>query len=100
MIKKAYKIDKESFYTEDCIYEEGQELESNIIITEMQQGFYKPKWDGSAWIEGDTQEYIDSINALATPQPTETELLKVQLLETQATLASLQEQILLSNGGI
>lgn len=33
-------------------------------------------------------------------QPTEAELLKQQLLETQAQLAELQEQILLNNGGI
>lgn len=63
MIKKAYKIDKDGFYLEDYIYEEGQELESNMIITEMPQGFIKSKWDGREWIEGATQEYIDSLKS-------------------------------------
>ena len=34
-----------------------------------------------------------------TPEPTQEELLKKQLLETQASLASLQEQILLNQAG-
>ncbi|CAI3227096.1 hypothetical protein CNEO2_190083 [Clostridium neonatale] len=43
--------------------------------------------------------YRDSLKPMVH-QPTETELLKQQLLETQSQLANLQEQILLNNGGI
>lgn len=70
MLKKAYKIDVDGFYLEDYIYEEGQELETDIITIEMSQGFIKSKWDGTQWIEGATQEYIDSIKAPVTSQPT------------------------------
>lgn len=81
--KKAYKIDKEYFYVEDYIYEEGQELEDNIITTEIIQGFYKPKWNGTEWVEGATQEYIDSINAPVVQASTEkqTELINNLILD-------------------
>ena len=48
------------------------------------QGFYWPKWDGKAWVEGRTQAEIDAIIAQAEQaEPTETELLqaKINLLE-------------------
>lgn len=70
MIKKAYKIDENGLYTEDYIYEDGQELETDIITTEIPQGFYKPKWNGTEWIEGATQEYIDSMNPTVIQEPT------------------------------
>ena len=47
-----------------------------------------------------TEEEKESLYPKQEPQPTEAELLKQQLLETQAQLADLQEQILLNNGGI
>ena len=35
------------------------------IALEMQivQGFWKPRWNGTSWEEGATQEYIDSLKA-------------------------------------
>lgn len=37
----------------------------NEIALEMQivQGLYQPRWNGEAWEEGATQEYIDSLKA-------------------------------------
>jgi hypothetical protein len=49
---KGYKIDDQGFYTEDYIYKENQDLEPNIIKTDIQKGLYKPKWDGEKWVEG------------------------------------------------
>lgn len=46
-----------------------------------------------------TEEEKETLFPKQEPQPTEAELLKQQLLETQAQLANLQEQILLNNGG-
>jgi len=68
MLLKAYKINEQGFYTEDYIYEEGQELSSDIINTEISQGLFKPKWDGTTWIEGATQEYKDSIKPTTSAQ--------------------------------
>ena len=40
------------------------------------QGFYHPKWDGTQWVEGATQEYIDSLFASQVPsEPTTDEVL-------------------------
>ena len=50
------------------------------LDVEPAQGFYIPKWNGEAWEEGATQEYIDSLKAQAEPQePTETE--RIEALE-------------------
>lgn len=70
-MKKAYKIDENGFYTEDYLYEEGQEQETNIVAAIIPQGLYKPKWDSSNWVEGATQEYIDSLKVSTISQPTE-----------------------------
>lgn len=63
MCKKAYKINDEGFYIEDYMYQKNENLNKDIIITEIQQGLFKPKWDGTKWIEGATTEYIESITA-------------------------------------
>ncbi|OSA88179.1 UNVERIFIED_ORG: hypothetical protein B2H93_18890, partial [Clostridium botulinum] len=66
----------------------------------------KPKWDfeKEKWTEGATDEEIkewEESNKSNPKEPTETEILQKQLLETQALVANLQEQILLKqNGGI
>lgn len=64
----------------------------------------KPKWESTtlSWIETATEEEIkewQEKNNSTLKEPSETEILQKQLLETQAIVANLQEQILL-NGGI
>lgn len=61
MLKKGYKIDNDGFYIEDFIYKEGKNLDENIITIDINESFYKPRWDGRRWTEGATQEYIDSM---------------------------------------
>ncbi len=47
------------------------------LEAEPAQGLYLPKWNGEAWEEGATQEYIDNLKAQAEPQePTEAERLE------------------------
>lgn len=66
------KIDENGFFIEDAFVEELTEF---TIITPCPAGFYRPKWNGEAWEEGATQEYIDSLKA--QPQdPTEAERLE------------------------
>lgn len=55
------------------------------LDVEPAQGLYKPKWNGTAWVEGATQEYIDEIIAQQPAEPTKEEL--------QAQLQAIQEQI-------
>lgn len=55
----------------------NQESEIGLEV-EPSQGLYKPKWNGEAWEEGATQEYIDSLK----PQPQEpTEAERLEALE-------------------
>ena len=63
------------------------------------QGRYNYKYVDNKVVEL-TEEEKESLFPEQEQQPTEAELLKQQLLETQAQLAELQEQILLNNGGI
>ncbi|WP_252226964.1 hypothetical protein [Clostridium sp. ZBS2] len=65
----------------------------------------KPKWDleKEGWIEMATDEEIkkwEEANKPVEKEPTKEDLLEQQLLETQAQLVNLKEQILLNNGGI
>lgn len=71
-MKILRKINENGFFVEDVLGDTQSEL---LLDTEPAQGFFKPKWDGSQWIEGASQEQIDSITALAEANyiPTEQE---------------------------
>ena len=56
-------IDETGLFIEDTFVDELTEF---TIETPCPAGFYKPKWDGESWVEGATQEYIDSLQP--TPQ--------------------------------
>lgn len=51
------------------------------LDVEPSQGFYIPKWNGEAWEEGATQDYIDNLKAQAEPQEPSLEE-RIQALET------------------
>lgn len=54
----------------------NEEIEIGLEV-EPAQGFYLPKWNGEAWEEGATQEYIDSLKAQAkSREPSESERLE------------------------
>ena len=49
----------------------------DIIETPCTESFYNPRWNGEAWEEGATHEYIDNLKKQAQPQePTEAERLE------------------------
>ena len=76
-------------------------LEGQQAVEMYKNNFIKPRWTGSAWIETATEEEIKELEESNKPKPkesTEIEILKKQLLETQAIVANLQEQILLNVG--
>ena len=57
-------IDKKGYFIrDDFTFDEETEIGLDV---EPAQGLYKPKWDGSQWIEGATPEEI----ALIKNQPT------------------------------
>ena len=51
-------IDENGMFVEDTFVEE---LTPCTIETPCPAGFYHPKWNGEEWVEGATQEYIDSL---------------------------------------
>ena len=85
MLIKVVSIDTSGFYTGDVLLEEGQEVPANCISVEVPEGFYLPKWNGTAWVEGRTQAEIDAIKNVVVPK-TPMELLKEQVTESQGAL--------------
>ena len=77
MIKRIIGKQTNIFIRDD--FDFNPETEIGLEV-EPAQGFYTPKWNGEAWEEGATQEYIDSQKAQSQPQePTETE--RIEALE-------------------
>ena len=58
------KIDENGMFVEDAFVEE---LTPCTIETPCPAGFYRPKWNGEEWVEGATQEYIDSLQVVEEP---------------------------------
>ena len=72
-------IDKKTklFIRDDFYFDEETEIGLEV---EPAQGLYIPKWNGEAWEEGASQEYIDSLKAQAEPQEPSLEE-RIQALE-------------------
>ena len=53
-------IDKETkvFLRDDFTFDQETEIGLNV---EPSQGLYKPLWNGETWVEGATQEKIESM---------------------------------------
>ena len=67
-------IDKQTklFIRDDFDFDSETEIGLEV---EPSQALYIPKWNGEAWEEGATQEYIDSLKS-EPPEPTEAERLE------------------------
>jgi len=63
-------IDSNGLFVEDAFVNELTEFTIEIPVPD---GFYKPKWDGSQWIEGLTQAEIDALKNVII-EPTEAEM--------------------------
>ena len=60
-------IDENGLFLEDAFVDE---ITNRTIETPCPEGFYRPKWNGTEWVEGLTQEEIDAITAGAVSEPT------------------------------
>lgn len=71
MSTKLYrKIDNDGYFVEDVLLKEvpfhyddefNKIYNPNYISLEVPEGLYKPKWDGSKWVEGLLEEDINSL---------------------------------------
>ncbi|MBY6932056.1 hypothetical protein DWV12_16405 [Clostridium botulinum] len=99
-------IDKDGYIVNPCI-EKKKISEEDICVNVLNDySLIKPKWnfEKEEWIEGATQEEIqewEENNKPKPKEPTETEQLQKQLLETQALVAELRyKTIVKENGGM
>lgn len=66
-MKKVIQIDADGFFVEDVILQDSEKTPTDCVEVEVPQGLFHPKWNGTAWIEGLTQEEIDSIRNRPIP---------------------------------
>ena len=60
-------IDEQGLFLEDAFVETLTEF---TIQEPCPEGFYHPKWENGEWVEGKTQEEIDTILASVVVEPT------------------------------
>lgn len=76
-MKRIIEKETKLFIRDDFYFDEENEIGLEV---EPAQGLYIPKWNGETWVEGATQEYIDSLKTQSEPQePTIEE--RIQALE-------------------
>lgn len=73
---KFAKISEDGFFIKDVILKEqpkividGKEVLDKTYISKQCEGLYKPKWEGTNWVEGATEEEINDITSIEH-QPT------------------------------
>lgn len=78
---QVYEYDENGIFVEPVILSENEELPPNMTFNRP-DGFYKPKWTGTKWIEGlsqgelDEMEYQQYLNSL---KPSDEEIKNAQL---------------------
>jgi hypothetical protein len=93
--ENLYQVDENGFPTTSVVvYFDDEdnlltEVDKDVIKVIIPQELYRPRWNGSEWIEDMTQEEIDE---LYKPQPkelTEIEKLKISQAEQFETILEL-----------
>lgn len=83
-------IDKQTnlFIRDDFDFKEETEVALDV---EPAQGFYHPKWNGTEWVEGLTQEEIQAIKDSTLPtEPTlEERLQALEVMELERILGGM-----------
>ena len=65
------------------------EFGEDIIETPCLTPFYKPKWNGEEWVEGATQEYIDSVKNMVVELTLEERLQALETMELERILGGM-----------
>lgn len=77
-MKLYRRIDDEDYFIEDVLLEEipyvydeefNKIYDTHYIETQVPEGLYLPKWNGTEWIEGMTVEEIEEIKNTPVDQP-------------------------------
>lgn len=51
-MRTAAKIDAAGFFVEDVLLEDNEPGPAGVVESRPAEGFHRPKWDGSGWVEG------------------------------------------------
>ncbi|WP_027410375.1 hypothetical protein [Anoxybacteroides tepidamans] len=83
MIKQVSRVDEAGFFIEPVLVDEKDTLSPDLIKTPVPEGFYKPRWDGTQWVEGMSEEEFNQLKAnQPEPSPSSDELkLRVENVE-------------------
>lgn len=87
---QVYLIDDNGFYIGDSLVKDPELM----ITTPITTGFIKPKWNGTEWTEGATEEEIEAWKQANKIDICNEPTLQEQLLATQKMVLNLQEQII------
>ena len=81
-------IDKQTslFIRDDFEFNEESEIGLEV---EPSQGFYKPKWNGTEWVEGMTQNEIDELKNIAVEPTLEERLQALEVMELERILGGM-----------
>lgn len=63
-IRSAYEIDSNGFIVDVILVDVSEDIPKNVILNKIENYYHKPKWIGSGWIEGETQEEKEEREAL------------------------------------
>lgn len=97
MKKIVYEINSDNYIVKSFIadiIENTLPQVDNIIYSSLPNGLYNPKWNGTEWIEGATQEEINEMTKVETTLPTEIELLQEQILSQQLIIDELLLEVI------
>ena len=85
-MKYVRKIDENGMFIEDTFVEELTEF---TIETPCPQGFYKPKWNGTEWVEGMAQKEIDLLKNVVVEPTIEERLQALEVMELERILGGM-----------
>jgi hypothetical protein len=66
-MKQVFRYDENGFYVEPVILQEGEEIPSDCIEKQPQEGLHKAQLVNGEWVETLSQEEINQL--LNAPQP-------------------------------
>ena len=67
-MKKWIRIDENGFFVEDVLFDDGVIVDEDIVTTPVPEGSHRPRWNGTGWVEGLTQQELDAIKNRPKPK--------------------------------
>jgi len=86
-MKKVLRIDNNGLFIEDVILQDNEIIPADCVEIVCTGQFYRPKWNGTIWVEGLTQTEID---AIINSVPVNAKLEAVAEIEAATTIEGLR----------